>query len=448
MKRLFLVLAMTVGFSSCLPWDFRYDPKWDYPVYPRSTPFDRFKAARLAEKSPVVVAGAGKADITPPKKKGVYMAGYQSNRRSTGVLDPLSARCALVDDGRETVVFVSVDLIGLFYDDIADVRHLVSTEHGDAVIVTSVHNHEGPDTMGIWGKSPFYTIPVKTGIDPDYQRFLKDRMAKCVFDAAQSARPATFRAGAAEVPEGISENYRKTGFKENTMTLLEAVDAAGKSIFTLANWPMHVEALDEGNNLISADWAGVMYREFEKNHDGVLVYLQGALGGMIAPRMSKYAPQHEKRRFMEVAGRVVAETARRGLDGGAEKVEVRNVVRKKAPVWMPLENDDLVLAQKLGLMSRESYSGAVRSEIDYVEIGPAKFATVPGEALPAVGFKIKEMLGARHSFVVGPCMDELGYILPKEYWTDPLYEYERSVSAGPKTADIVTETLRGLIESR
>jgi hypothetical protein len=253
---------------------------------------------------------------------------------------------------------------------------------------------------------------------------------------------------AADVPEGISENLRKEGYKENTMTLFEAVGQDGVSIFTLANWPMHVEALDEGNSLISADWAGVMYREFERNRDGVMVYFQGALGGMVIPRQSKHAPQAEKRRFMEVCGRVAADTARKGLDEKAEKVEVKEIVRRSAKIKIPLENKDLVLAKKMKLITRKTEGKSVDSVIDYLEIGPARFVTVPGEALPAVGFAIKEMLGAKYAFIMGLTGDELGYILPEDYWKDPLYEYERSVSAGPKTAGLVVETIRSLMSSK
>lgn len=448
MRRYMVLAAVSLLAASCLPWDFRYDTKWDYPAYPQKTPFDRFVEARRAVKDPVMVAGAARVDITPRQKTGVYMAWYTTNRRSTGVLDPISARCALLDDGRETLVLVSTDLIGLFYDDIADARRLVSRTYGDSVIIAAVHNHEGPDTMGLWGKSVLYTIPLRTGVDPAYQRYMKEGIARCVFDAARSARPARFRVGAADVPDGISENYRKGGYKENTMALLEAVDAAGGAIFTIANWPMHVEALDEDNHLLSADWAGVMYREFEKNHDGVMVYFQGALGGMVAPRMSKYAPQHEKERFKDLCGRVAADTARKGLDTASEPVEIKTIVRRKAEVWIPLENEDLVLAQKLELMSRVIYGDTVRSEIDYIELGPLRMVTIPGEALPAVGFRIKELLKVKHPFILGLSMDELGYILPKEYWSDPLYEYERSVSAGPKTADVVVETIKTLMESK
>jgi hypothetical protein len=442
-----VILLTALAASSCLPWDFKYETKLDYPKYPDKTPFDRFKESRLALMDPVMVAGAARINATPKKKTGVYMAGYNSNRRSTGVHDPIWVRCALLDDGKETLVFVSADVIGLFYDDISDARNLISQRWGDSVIVGSTHNHEGPDTMGIWGKSPFYTIPVKTGVDPVYQQFLKDAIAQCVFDAAENASPAVFRMANIDVPEGISENLHKAGFKENNMSLLEAVGREGRSIFTLVNWPMHVEVLDEGNNLISADWAGVMYREFEKNHDGVLVYMQGALGGMVVPRQSKYAPEFEKWRFMEVCGRVVADTARRGSEN-AEPVEIKNIVRRKASIQIPMENKDLMIAKKLGLIKRHLDGIKVSSEIDYIELGPARMVTVPGEALPAVGFRIKEILGSKYTFTLGLTMDELGYILPLDYWQDPVYEYEMSVSAGPKTSGIVFETLLTLMGSK
>ena len=102
-------------------------------------------------------AGAAKTSITPDVHAGkIYMAGFGSNRVATGVHDNLYARCLSIGAGGKTLVVCAVDLIGLFHQDVLKVRSKVKAQLPGVtqVIVASTHDHEGPDTMGLWGPGP------------------------------------------------------------------------------------------------------------------------------------------------------------------------------------------------------------------------------------------------------------------------------------------------------
>src|SRR5947209_8532433 len=93
--------------------------------------------------------GFGAADITPGVgKKPVFLAGFGHDRRATGVHDPLTARAVVLRHGDRKLALVSVDLVGLFHPNVLRVRaRLPGFTH---VLVSSTHNHEGPDTLGLW----------------------------------------------------------------------------------------------------------------------------------------------------------------------------------------------------------------------------------------------------------------------------------------------------------
>jgi len=435
--------------SSCVPWDFRLEPKWETDSYKESTAFDRFVKRIQSLEKDILLAGAAKIDITPPKKSGVFMAGYNIGRRSSGVMDPIYARCALLLTPRETVLFISLDLIGYFYDDIKMVREMISKDErlNKKIIISSVHNHEGPDTLGLWGPGPFGLFPIKNGRDPQYDNWLKKRITQCAFDATTDARPAILRFAKIDVPEGYQENIRKPGYKENTMYLMRADDQYGKSIFTLVNYPIHIEALDEKNHMISADIAGAMYKFYEANQDGVLVFTQGALGGMIAPRISKWTPQSKKVKFKDIVGKELAISALKGLQNNSyiQKTPI-SIEHRFKMVSLPVDNPDFELAHKLGILQREIRNKTLNTEIHFLKIGDAIFITVPGESLPEVGFEINKIISSEYKFKINLGMDEIGYILPESYWKDPLYDYEKSMSLGPETATIIYNTIRELIE--
>src|SRR3954468_21090236 len=110
--------------------------------------------------------GFGEVDVTPKlsEDKPVFLAGFSHNRAATKVHDPIMARAVVLSDGKQKVALVAVDVVGLFHAVAESVRKQLD---GFAyVCVSSTHNHEGPDTLGLWGKSPFVS-----GVDKAY---LKD----------------------------------------------------------------------------------------------------------------------------------------------------------------------------------------------------------------------------------------------------------------------------------
>jgi hypothetical protein len=90
-------------------------------------------------------AGVARADITPAP--GVELWGY-SNRSgpATGTLDPLFARVLVLDDGRQTVAVVTLDLGRSFgQPQMNFVRERVRQAHrvSDVMFIAS-HTHSGP----------------------------------------------------------------------------------------------------------------------------------------------------------------------------------------------------------------------------------------------------------------------------------------------------------------
>src|SRR5262249_55065742 len=113
-------------------------------------------------------AGFAETDITPELgTKPVHLAGFGQNRKATGVHDPLKARAVVLQHGERKLALVSIDLIGFFH---AHVEHLRTKLPGYTyVLVSSTHNHEGPDTLGLWGPNPF-----TSGVDPAYLKRVEE----------------------------------------------------------------------------------------------------------------------------------------------------------------------------------------------------------------------------------------------------------------------------------
>ena len=129
------------------------------------------------------------------KYDGIYLAGFGSDRLATGKHDDLWARALVLEYDGTRIAIVSVDLLGYYSDakyyGAAEVRKLLDPKLGiQEVLIASTHNHEGPDTVGVWGVDPLHD-----GKYPRYLKFVDREIAKAITQAAQSAQPARMRLG-------------------------------------------------------------------------------------------------------------------------------------------------------------------------------------------------------------------------------------------------------------
>jgi len=187
----------------------------------------------------LVLVGFGEAEITPPLVPGkpVYMAGFGQNRVAAAVHDPLMARASSSRRGaqdRPPVHRRGGLLPSPTSRTSADGCRLSSTS-----LVSSTHNHEGPDTLGLWGPGPF-----TSGIDKDYLRLVEDRIVGAVQAADAALRPATAHIGTVTAPELLHDS-RPPVVKHDELVALEFRDAeSDKPVGILVQWNCHPETLD------------------------------------------------------------------------------------------------------------------------------------------------------------------------------------------------------------
>jgi len=431
-----------------------------------------------------LMAGAAKVVITPtvnetdPFADPVWIGGWDI-RVAVGIHDDLYARSLVVRFKRTTLAIVSVDLVGLFYADVQEIRAMVDPSLGiDHIIVASTHNHEGPDTLGLWGPHPFIS-----GEDPEYMAFVKLQVVSCIETAAQGMEEAELEVAHTTIP-GIMANGRDPGLVYPDLIVMRFEGGKKKTIATVLSFAGHPEVLDGEpyNYLISADYLAYVYEYVEDRLGGVVVFLNGALGGMITPDVDGVfdgletpgLPVNRTFEMAEEIGTRLASAAVEALED-AEVCKNTNIILKKATVDIPLDNFDfrLLSSQPIpAILTRDLYTNGeldtsamdisdwfglppgyvnlplgedLRTELNVIKIGYIEVVTVPGELLPKLGHQLTEMMTGKYNIIIGLGNDELGYIIPLEDW-DPT-KYEESMSVGPQTAPILMDALQALIET-
>jgi len=440
-------------------------------------------------------AGFGAAEITPTiGDKPVYIAGFGHNRLATGVADPLFARAVVLRHGKQTIALVSIDVVGFFHGNVERVRkQLPEFEY---VLVSSTHNHEGPDTLGLWGKSPFVS-----GIDPDYMKQLEERIVKTVKAAAAELRPVTATIASATAPDLLHDSREPIVKLDELVALRFTEVKSGQPAGVVVQWNCHPETLADKNKLISADFVGYTVKEVFAKQKCPVVYLTGAVGGLMSSLKVKVLDDKgvelndgtfEK---TEKYGRLIGQLANKALDD-AKPVTLTPIQIHRAPVFLPVDNKMYLLGRQLGVLQRDGFLWAgdaskaelisdadakqkricIKTEIGWLRLGQLDVAAIPGEIYPELVLDkvpdpapegadfpdapiepaiYKQLSGAHHMFV-GLANDEIGYIIPKRIWDEkPPFAYGRKTapygevnSLGPDTAPLLCEAFRKLVSDK
>lgn len=221
-------------------------------------------------------AGASAVDITPLNFPVLVNGGFLE-ARTDKVVDPLHARCLVLERGDVRVAIVVVDSCMMPRDLIDDAKRLASEQTGipaDRMLVSATHTHSAPAAMGALG----------CRADPAYVAFLPGKIVEAIVQAAKATEPA--RVGWAAVDDHRHTHTRRwirrpdrigtdpfgektvranmhpgyqnpdaiapSGPVDPALTLLSVQSADGRPLALLANYSMHYV----GAPALSADYYG------------------------------------------------------------------------------------------------------------------------------------------------------------------------------------------------
>lgn len=439
--------------------------------------------------------GFAEIDVTPDVEGAapVWMAGYGPNRRATGIHDPLFARAVVLRQRDTKVALVSVDVIGLQYPTVQQIRAKLPGFR--YVMVSSTHNHEGPDTIGLWGHSLF-----QSGVDPDYMALLVGRVVEVVAHADRAAVPATAAYGTATNEQLLGDSRLPKVYDAVLRSLLFARVEDGRRVGILVQWNCHPEVLGRANRLITADFPYATVAALKKRYQCPVAYFSGTVGGLMSAASNRYkdasgAPlADETFAYAEAYGQEVARLAGQALES-AQPVKLSPLEVAAKPVAVPLANPYYHLARMLGVVQREGrvWTGdlerlgeplspqtadeqvAIETEVAYLRLGQLHVACIPGEiypelvygkyqepADPAADFPdapletpVMKLLPGPKTLLFGLANDELGYIIPKRQWDRlPPYAYGRKTSqygeinsCGPEVAPMIMQALENRVRA-
>lgn len=428
-----------------------------------------------------------------------WMAGFQNGRAASGVHDDLMAVAAVFDDGEKRIGIVTADVVGLMANFVASVRTAVPPElELDYVLVHATHNHEGPDTQGLWGAADF-----ESGVSDVYMARLKAEMVGALEDSVAALEPARLSMATIEGYDAAlgTMDTRKPLILDPGIRVLMLKRNDGSVVGTLVNYGMHVELAWDKNLSFTADLAGYLRRGLSAGLDydgeivrpglgGTTLWLTGNVGGLMTVLPGEAVTDPWTQEEITESGHAKARAFGYGVASAVLDTIVKpdGFYEDPAPslsvtarsVDVPLANYPLAAASLLGLLDRDFDVGlfppqlTTETEVALLKIGEARIATVPGELYPEIAVggienppgadyemapaevpPFRSAMQGRVNLMVNLANDAIGYIIPKSEWDNEapwIYDYEEEtygevVSVGPDGAPAVHGALLLLLEA-
>lgn len=394
-------------------------------------------------------AGAAMRVITPDPLLPVS-GGVGEPQATTTKRGELTARAMVLGDDKTTIAIVGIDALG-FPSVLGDrIRKLVPRLPGNNILIGATHTHSAPDCYGFPLPSGKFTG------DLNYMQRVCEKAAEAINAALDQMQPATLKVASEKAAEGIAYNYYAPQLYDRRMGVIQTTAADGKVIGTLVNYAIHPEVLGSDAGIISPDCIGPMCDQVEKNAGGIAVFMNGAQGGMVTADNRDLSRTGDIRNAVWPDQRTWDECLRIGhlMASEAERIVTKAKVQEEPAVQnlsrqveFPVESAmmrAIVAASPLKYPHTEDFRISV--QVNLLTIGTAQVLTIPGEALPNIGFYLKRKMKGQHNFLFGLTNDAFGYILTRvDFESFDRYAYISRTSLGEMTGEIFMENALEMI---
>lgn len=416
-------------------------------------------------------AGVGKikakwfeADISP--EVGALLAGYGPNDVSVAKHDSLVASGLCLDDGTNRVMLLSLDLIGLDYDSIKDLRRRLSAITGapeEGILITCTHTHQGPHTrmfhrkQALTGEKVFNEDP--NSLDSLYMKTLYERLeaaARKMMEGKWGQYVVGFHSG--QCDENRNRRYTTednhatfnahrpilhkltTGIADHEVGTLVLLGGPTGVAYVVGNWAAHALTAHSpglGGRRISADFPG-FYRRYIENETGAkAMFVQGAAGDLVTK---------DDECGLAAAKRVGEAVATQSILGIISMSRCFDRFAIQSPrvggVIKPFTS-------RLRKKWRDFYKcDTATFDVQVVAVGDVCFVGLPGEVVCELGLEIKWNSPFARTFIAYLATGYTGYVTPMNLMAAGGYEAQSHRFASADTLTMVKTAQDAMLELR
>ncbi len=373
-------------------------------------------------------------DVTPEKLLPVS-GGVGASQPVTRKIGQLTVRALVLENAGTRVALCSTDFLGFPSVLCNRVRSRVQGIPAQNILIGATHCHSAPDCYGFPDRSG------KTGADLEYIESVCIKLAEGINEAVDRLQPAQVKIATGKAQGKIAYNYYAEKLYDPRCHVIQVLNAAGTPMATLINYASHPEIIGPDQGILCPDFVGPLCDRIKERNAGTAIFMNSAQGGMVTadcrgPDGKDIQTWDECIRI----GRLLADEAIRVI-ADAPVQEDPTLFCGSTTIEFPVENEMLRTVVKLSPLGFAlSDKGTVATQVNVVNLGNAQILTIPGEALPNIGFYLKRNMHGAHNLLFGLTNDAFGYILTKEDFNSfERYDYITRTCLGEKTGEILVD---------
>ncbi len=346
----------------------------------------------------------------------------------------LTVRALVFEDGTNRVAIVSSDFLGFPAALGNKARAAVPGIPAENILIGATHTHSAPDCYG------FPDGKGGTSAEPKYLELVCRRMAEAINEAVQGLQPAQLKVATDKAKGKIAFNYYAEQLYDPRCNVIQALNASGQPIATLVNYAIHPEVLGNDVGICSPDLIGPLCDEIAAKGGGTGIFMNSAQGGMVTAD-NRLDHGGDARTWNECRriGTLLANEALRIVQSAPVQPAPKLFCAAR-PLMLPVDSPGMreLLKQMPGY--DPSAGNNLITQLNVVNLGTAQILTIPGEALPNIGYYLKRKMHGQHNLLFGLTNDAFGYILTKEDFDSfERYAYITRTSLGERTGEILIE---------
>jgi len=355
----------------------------------------------------------------------------------------LTTRALVLTKDDTKIAIVSIDNLGvpkLIGDRIRDLVPEIKPEN---IVIGVTHTHSAPDVYG------FADEKGNTGTDLKYIDFLVKQTADAINEAYKNIQPAYLKVAVGKAKGKIAYNYYAPKLYDPRCGVMQFISVDdNKVISTLVNYAIHPEVVGNDQGVTTPDLIGPLYSKIESEVGGMAIFMNSAQGGMVTAD-NRRENGKEAKDWNECIriGELLANESLRIISGAEVQKDPQIFVASK-DFDLPVDSDlmKFILSHTI-LDYKMPNNETVSTRMNLLDIGNAQVITIPGEALPNIGFYIKRKMKTKNPFIFGLTNDAYGYIMTKEdFKSFERYNYISRTSLGERTAEIIINEAMELIK--
>lgn len=445
----------------------------------------------------VFKAGAAVSNITP--KVGTSINGNMQDVAVRNVHDDTFAKSIVLDDGENRLAFVVSDLCMVYREQLDEAKRRAHEFTGipvENMLMSATHTHSAGTACSVFQSDP----------DPEYLKFLSERIGDAVIRANENRAPARIGWGVGHEPSqvfnrrwkmkpgivstnpfggndavrmnpgvGNPDMLEPAGPTDPEVPVIFIQSLDGFPIALLANYSLHYVG-GTGSGEVSADYYGMFAKRMNEllatdmQHPSFVAIMSNGTSGDINNinfRGGQNKPTEPYGEMKLVANIVAAEVYKviqniqykdwveldakqKEITVGVRKPSQEEVKRAKqimsgvsGPV---MQTRDEIYARETVLM--DDFPATKQLIIQTLRIGELAIAAIPAEVFVEIGLEIKEKSPFKPTFSISLANGYNGYLPTPEQHILGGYETWRARSSYmEENASIkITDTIFGLLE--